>query len=80
MSAPSTILGGWAYDGPAHGERHLFAVTIRTSIDNWEEYVLARDRKELDTWIAAKYPHPSPGYEPLVNQLDCGLDSIHLLP
>lgn len=87
MSAPKpTILGGWHHSYPSEGrlptdERHLFMVSIPTSIDSWDDYVLARDLGEVESWVKATYPSPhSPSYEPTIKQLDCGLDTIYLLP
>jgi len=41
-------LGGWGMGKSVKGSRILFQVTIRTSIEDWEEFVLARNRAELD--------------------------------
>jgi hypothetical protein len=63
-------LGGWGVPKTVKNPRHLFQVTIFTSIDSWDDYVLAKDRKELDAWLEAAYPSGwVKGYEPTVMQL-----------
>jgi len=80
------ILGGWRYGYPKsrrkpRNERHLFQISVPTSIDSWDDYVLARNLAEVQAWVKASYPGPHcKGYEPTIKQLDFGLDTIYLLP
>ncbi len=86
MKPKSRILGGWHYSYPRSrrkpaNERHLFKVSVPTSIDSWDDWVLACNLKEVERWIAAAYPGPHcPGYEITITQLDCGLDTVYLIP
>ncbi len=83
---PPTILGGWHYGYPSEGrppadERHLYRVHVPTSIESWDDYILARNEAEVAAWVALTYPGPHyPGYEPVVTLLSWGLDTIYLLP
>lgn len=80
------ILGGWHYSYPSEGRpradgRHLFQVSVPTSLDSWNDYILARNLAQVEAWMKITYPGPHwPGYEPTIKQLDCGLDTIYLLP
>lgn len=76
----SKQLGGWDIARKVKDPRRLFQVTIPTSIDIWDEFVLARDRAELDRWIAQEHPEGfCKGYEPVVKGLAGGLDTIHMV-
>lgn len=71
-------LGGWDLGRTVKNPRHLYKVSISTSIDGWDEFILARDRKELDQIIVSLYPDGwIEGYEPKIVQLNVGMDSIY---
>lgn len=70
-------LGGWDFNLEIKDPRHLYRVTIKTSIENWDEWVLARDREEVDRWLAIKFPTGwCPGWEPEVVRMNVGMDGI----
>ena len=71
-------LGGWDGGGAVDTPRNLYQVTIFTSVDNWDDFILARDRKELDRILVRRYPGEWPkGYEPEIVQMNTGMDSIY---
>ena len=63
-------LGGWNARNTVGNLRHLFRVTIHTPIDSWDDYILAKDRQELDSLLKTMYPDGwIEGFEPTVTQL-----------
>ena len=82
MSAAKPVryrkLGGWDVKRTVKSPRNLYRVSISTSIDGWDEFILARNREELDQILVALYPGDWPkGYEPEIVQLNVYMDSIH---
>lgn len=75
----SRCIGGWEAD--TQPRLNLFQVTIHTSIEDWEEYVLAHSEEELQKWLAVAHPKPwCKGYEPTIKLLSSGLlDSIYIV-
>lgn len=85
-SPKARILGGWHYGYPKRhnrkpgNKRHLYKVSVPTSIEGWDDYVLARNLDEVIAWVKATYPGPhSPGYAPTILRLDSGLDTLYSL-
>ncbi len=81
MSAPSPSfhqLGGWDLDDSVKDPRDLYRITIYTSVDSWDEYVLARSVGETATFLADRFPDGFyKGFEPKVEKLSSGFDSIY---
>lgn len=71
-------IGGWDAKGKTP-RRALYRVTIFTSIDSWNEYVVARDLSGVKTLLEVLYPEVfHPGYKPEIIRLDSMPDSIYL--
>lgn len=71
------LIGGWDVKRKTP-PRGLYRVTIFTSIDSWNEYVVARDLADVKALLEALYPEGfHPGYEPEIIQLDSMPDSVY---
>lgn len=71
-------IGGWDVKRKTPS-RGLYRATIFTSIDSWNEYVVARDFAGVKALLGVLYPEGfHPGYEPEIIRLDSMLDSIYL--
>lgn len=76
-NAAAKVIGGW-HARTNVNYRQLWRVTIHTSIDDWDEWVLARSEDEVKRWIAKTHPDGfCRGYEPTIERMDSGLDSIY---
>lgn len=72
-------IGGWDMLRKLKVPRGLYRATIFTSIDSWNEYVVARDLADVKALLEALYPEGfHPGYEPEIIQLDSMPDSVYL--
>lgn len=58
--------------------KHLYKVTLPTSIDDVVDYVIASDIAQAERFAKEIHPDPIKGWEPKVDRVDGFLEDLYL--